>query len=107
MKTWLKGQPTYTLHKQARKRYPTRKYIVHDIDEQWQADLADVTLLANRNQGNKFILTVIDVFSRYAWARPLKSKRGKDFVVAFKSIFRQGRIPNVFKPIKAKNFKIE
>ena len=66
VKTWLKGQPTYTLHKQARKRYPTRKYIVHDIDEQWQADLADVTLLANRNQGNKFIFTVIDVFSRYA-----------------------------------------
>ena len=34
VKKWLKAQPTYTLHKQAKKKYPTRHYIVHDIDEQ-------------------------------------------------------------------------
>ena len=32
VKDWMKAQSTYTLHKQARKRYPTRKYIVHDIE---------------------------------------------------------------------------
>ena len=75
VKSWLKEQPTYTLHRQARKKYPTRHYIVHDIDEQWQADLAEVILIADKNQGYRYILTVIDIFSRYAWARPLRSKR--------------------------------
>ena len=73
VKEWLKAQPTYTLHRQARKRYPTRKYVVHDIDEQWQADLADVSLLAQQNNGYRFLLCVIDVFSRYAWVRPLRT----------------------------------
>ena len=31
---WLKSQAAYTLHRAARKRYPTRQYVVHDIDEQ-------------------------------------------------------------------------
>ena len=33
VKKWLKAQRTYTLHKQARQHYPTRKYLVHDIDD--------------------------------------------------------------------------
>ena len=90
---WLKAQPTYTLHRMARKKYPTRKYIVHDIDEQWQADLADVSLIARQNKGYNFLLTVIDIFSRYAWARPLKTKSGKEVATAFKDIFAEGRIP--------------
>ena len=93
VKTWLKAQPTYTLHRQARKRYPTRKYIFHDIYEQWQADLADVALIAKQNDGYRFILTVIDIFSRYAWARPLKTKSGVEVADAFRDIFQEGRIP--------------
>ena len=105
VKEWLKAQPTYTLHKQARKIYPTRRYVVHDIDEQWQADLADVCLLARRNRGYHFILTVIDLFSRYAWARPLKSKRGSEVASAFKSIFREGRIPQRIQTDQGKEFE--
>lgn len=105
VKAWLKAQPTYTLHKQARKRYPTRKYVVHDIDEQWQADLAEVGLIAKDNEGYRFILTVIDIFSRYAWARPLKSKRGEDVAVAFKSIFDEGRIPRRVQTDQGKEFE--
>lgn len=93
VKKWLKGQRTYTLHKQARKRYPTRKYLVHDIDDQWQADLADVSAISKHNNGNHFLLTVIDIFSRYAWVRPLKSKHGIGVAKAFRSIFNEGRIP--------------
>ena len=93
VKNWLKAQRTYTLYKQARKHYPTRKYLVHDIDDQWQADLADVSAISAHNNGNRFILTVIDIFSRYAWARPLKSKHGIGVAKAFRSIFNEGRIP--------------
>ena len=105
VKAWLKAQPTYTLHRQARKRYPTQKYIVHTVDEQWQADLADVTLLARENNGYRFILTVIDIFSRYAWARPLKSKRGEEVAAAFQDIFQEGRVPKRIQTDQGKEFE--
>lgn len=105
VKTWLQKQPTYTLHVSARKHYPTRHYIVHDIDEQWQADLADVSLLAKQNKGYHFILTVIDLFSRYAWARPIKSKHGVEVASAFKSIFKEGRIPKRIQTDQGKEFE--
>lgn len=105
VKKWLKAQPAYTLHRQARKKYPTRHYVVHDIDEQWQADLAEVGLIANYNEGYRYILTVIDIFSRYAWARPLKSKRGEDVAHAFKTIFEEGRIPKRIQTDQGREFQ--
>ena len=91
---FLKSQPTYSLHKNARKRYPTRQYYVNSIDDQWQCDLMDLQALARYNDGNRFVLTVIDILSRYGWARPLKSKQGLEVKKAFESIFREGRIPD-------------
>lgn len=105
VKEWLKAQPTYTLHRQVRKRYPTRKYVVHDIDEQWQADLADVALLAKQNNGYRFLLCVIDIFSRYAWVRPLRTKTGKEVAAAFKDIFDEGRIPKRVQSDQGKEFE--
>ena len=105
VRSWLKKQPTYTLHRQARRKYPTRQYIVHDIDEQWQADLADVSLLARQNGGYRYILTVIDIFSRFAWARPLKTKRGDEVAAAFRNIFQEGRIPKRIQTDQGKEFE--
>ena len=102
---WLKKQAAYTLHRQARKRYPTRHYIVHDIDEQWQADLAEVGLIADQNQGNRYILTVIDIFSRFAWARPLRNKRGETVAEAFKDIFNEGRLPKRVQTDQGREFE--
>ena len=47
----------------------------------------------DHNNGYRYILTVIDIFSRYAWARALKQKTGPSLVKAFESIFKEGRIP--------------
>ena len=103
--TWLQKQPTYTLHRQARKRYPTRPYYVSDIDEQWQADLADMVDVQRWNNGYRYILTVIDILSRYGWARPLKTKRGQEVAEAFKSIFNaDGRIPLRIQTDQGKEF---
>src|SRR3981189_191094 len=72
---WLIGQQAYTLHKPARRaQYKTRKYHTSGIDYQWQADLADMQVEAKYNDGYKYILTVIDIYSRYAWAEPIKTK---------------------------------
>src|SRR5579864_6120628 len=66
VKNWLSGQATYTLHKVARTRFGSRKYRTSGMDHQWQIDLADMQAHAQVNDGYKYILTAIDMFSRYA-----------------------------------------
>ncbi len=63
---WLKTQPTYTLHKPIKRRYKTRSYHVHGLGEQFQADLVEMIPWAKENNGMRYILTMIDVFSRKA-----------------------------------------
>ena len=93
-KKWLQKQATYTLHRRVRKSYPTRKYYVNAIDDQWQMDLADMNQLQSQNQGYRYILTVIDILSRYGFARPLKTKMGKEVAAAIEDIFKESnRIP--------------
>ena len=41
----------------------------------------------HKNDGYRYLLTIIDLFSRYAWARALKHKRGDDVTQAFKDVF--------------------
>ena len=90
---WLQQQPGYTLHKPARKRFRRNRVFVNGLDEQWQADLADLQSLSRWNRGHKYLLTCIDVLSNYAWVVPLKSKSASALVEAFTNIFKQGRKP--------------
>ena len=52
-------------------------------DKIWSADLADMQSLSKYNKGIKYLLCAIDLFSKYAWAVPLKDKRGIPMVNAF------------------------
>ena len=70
------------LHKPARCHYPRRKFDIKGIDEIWQGDLVEMQLYARENKGYRYMLTVIDVFSKYAWAVPVKSKSGADVSAA-------------------------
>lgn len=89
IRNWLRGRETYTLHKPLRRRFPRNRVIVSGIDSQWQADLVDVSAFLRINRGHKYTLTCIDVLSKFAWARPLKKKKGNGIVIAFWSIFRE------------------
>jgi len=91
IREWLKGQETYTLHRQVRRKFPRNKVVVDGIDEQWDADLMDMVSLSSHNDGVRFVLVAIDIFSRYLWMRPLKTKQGKEVVSAFASIFAERR----------------
>src|SRR5277367_4382083 len=88
---FLKRQRTYTLHKPARLRYSTRPYKTAGIDQQWQADLVEMIPYEEVNDGYRYMLTVIDLFSRFAWAIPIKNKTGKEIMRAFRDIFATGR----------------
>ena len=55
-------------------------------DNIWGADLADMQLINKFNKGFRFLLCVIDIFSKYAWVVPLKDKKGVSIVDAFQKI---------------------
>ena len=86
---YLADEHAYSLHKPARRTYSRNKTYVSGIDAQWQADLADMQSLARDNDGMRYILTVIDVFSKYAWAIPIRDKGAKSMVAAFQDLFGQ------------------
>jgi len=84
---FLRTQDTYTLHRPVRKKFERNPIVVGDIDQQWQADLADVSEISKENNGNNFLLTVIDCFSKYAWVIPTKRKDASCMYEAFKQLF--------------------
>ena len=105
VREWLQKQDTYTLHRQVRKRYPTRKYYVNNIDDQWQMDLADMVQVQRSNRGFRYILTCIDILSRYGWARALKTKGGKEVAAAIEDIFvTSSRVPKRIQTDQGKEF---
>ena len=60
---------------------------------------------ANDNDGYKYLLVVIDIFSRYGWVQPLKDKTAKEIVSAFDQILKEGRIPKRLCTDAAKDFE--
>ena len=104
VKTWLQSKDTYTLHKPVRYNFPRNRVIVTGIDDQWQADLVDISSLARFNKGYKFLLTCIDVFSKFAWVVPLKNKSGETLVNSFQSILDIGRSPEKLQTDKGTEF---
>lgn len=103
---FLKQQETYTLHKPIRRVFKRNPIIVRGIDYQWQADLADMSDIANANDGFRYLLTVIDCFSKYAWAIPIKRKDATSLVKAITTLLELAnpRKPIHFQTDKGKEF---
>lgn len=72
----VKRQIVDELHRPARKNFKRRKVIIKGIGDLWQADLIEMIPYCKENKGVRYILVVIDCFSKYIWARELKSKKG-------------------------------
>lgn len=85
------------LHRGARKNFIRRKTHMRGIADTLQADLVEMIPYARQNSNYKYILTSIDIFSKMAYARPLKNKTGIEVARALKSIFdsMQYRIKNL------------
>lgn len=105
VRDWLSGEDAYTLHKGSRKRFQRRRVLVSGLNHQWQADLLDVREHAAVNDGVKFILTVIDILSKYAFAVGLKEKSGSSVTKAFDYIFSSGRVPKKLQTDRGKEFE--
>ena len=79
------------LHAPARKNFSRRHVIVRGYDDLWQADIVEMRPYSRFNRGYHYILTVIDVLSKYAWAIPLKSKGGSETADALAEIIRDSK----------------
>ena len=83
------------LHKPIIEKFKTRKVYSSFKDNIWGADLADMQLISKYNKGIRYLLCAIDLFSKYAFAVPLKDKKGTTIVNAFQSILNNSkRKPN-------------
>ena len=82
-KKYLTGRDAYTLHKPRRIRFPRRKTYSKGIADLYQIDLVDMSSLSPFNDGIRYLLTCIDVFSKRAWTVPMRTKSGRDVTQAF------------------------
>ena len=96
----------YTLHKTRRRRFPTLPVLVFNIDQQWVADLVEEQNISKYNKGMRYLLIVIDAFSKHAWAEPIKTKTGKAGTEAFEKILKRakGRKPITLQTDDGKEF---
>ena len=102
----MKNQKLYSLHKHRIKNFPRSKIRCNYPDEIHGADLDDLTRLRKNNDGYKFILTLVDCFTRYAWAWPLKNKSAETVLTALKKIYNtSGRLPTYLRADAGKEFK--
>ena len=83
---WLGQQETWGLHKPIRYKFRRRKTVSPWPHRYYQVDLLDTSKYSPSNKGVKFILTAIDVFSKFAWAVPIKNKTGVAVTEALKKI---------------------
>ena len=77
------------LHKPIIEKLKKRKIYSSFKDNIWGADLADMQLISKFNKGFRFLLCVIDIFSKYAWVVPLKYKKGISVVNASQEILKE------------------
>ena len=69
---WLQEQKSYSLMKPVKRKFKRMRVIVSGMYDQYNADLADYVGYSNANDGYRYLLFVIDVFSRYLWVEPIK-----------------------------------
>lgn len=104
---WLEGQKTYTLHKPVRWRFPRRMYNVRNVADFWEIDLADLKNLKDYNDDYKYILTCIDLLSKWVVTAPLYDKSARSVAAALEKIFEKcgDKLPLVVQSDRGTEFR--
>ena len=77
------------LHKPITRNFRKRRVISYGIDKIWTGDLVEIQKFSKWNKGIKYLLTVIDVFSKYGWIVPLKDKKTESVSLTFDTLFKK------------------
>ncbi|KAL3125605.1 hypothetical protein niasHT_005492 [Heterodera trifolii] len=91
VQNYLATQRTYTLHRQAKRRYRRLPTLAPGLHTEWQADLAIFDRLAKQNSGYKYLLVCIDTLSRQVFVEPVKTKTSANMIIAFGRIFKRSK----------------
>ena len=89
VRAFLAAEQAYTLHRPARRHYKRNLTYESVIDRQWQAHLAHMRSISEENDGARYILTVVVLFSKFAWAITIKKKDVATATAGFAEVVRQ------------------
>ena len=89
LKKKLENINAYTLHRPTKKKFKRRSYLSPGIQVHYAADRLDVSNIRKSNGNIRFILTNIDLFSRFAFTFPLKTKSADEVTEGFKTLFKK------------------
>ena len=89
IRTWLQNQESFSLYKSVCREFKRLRFIVGGLHNQYDADLANMQKLKEKNDGVRFLLIVIDVFSRHLWVEPLLNKTEESIIEAFWRTFQR------------------
>ena len=89
-----------------KKNYPTNKRDVYHIDDIWSLDILDLKDYGPKNnKGYRYVLVVIDNFSKFGWTVPLKNKNAQTIKDSFENILiNSKRKPNIIETDRGKHF---
>jgi len=104
IRKYIHSLDDYSLQKPVRRSFKRARVEVSGPHEQYDADLADVSNLSKQNSGVRFLLVVIDVFSRFLWVEPVRVKTEKQVLKAFQNVVAQGKIPKRLRTDKGSEF---
>ena len=104
VESWLESQPVYTKYRRIKVKYPRRKVLSRGLRYQYQADLVDYSALKRDNRSFTFLLTIIDIFSRFALAIPIKSKKGPHIAADLEKAFKVMKPPRKLQTDMGKEF---
>ena len=89
------------------KKFKRRKVYARLKDNIWAADLTEFESLSSKNKNVKYLLCIIDVFTKYAWVKPLKDKKGETVLNGFIEIVMNLIVNQInYGLIKEENFTI-
>ena len=93
IRRFLQSQESYSLQRPVRRKFRRNRVIVGGLNAQWDVDIAFLDNIEKYNNGVKFLLVCIDVFSRYLRIEPLKSKTTSAVISGLQNIFARGQKP--------------
>ena len=97
IKEFLSKQTVTQLHKPIQKIKRKLRFITaNSLNESWQIDLLDYQKYSKVNRGFNFILIVVDIFSRQAYAQPIKKKTPEQVSTAFKKILKHAQPKSIY-----------
>lgn len=82
------------LHRQARRNFPRRNVVLKGVQDLYQADLVEMQPYASINRGYRYIMTMINCFTKFAFAVPLKNKSAESVVNALRPILTRHKMNN-------------